>query len=348
MAKKKSVSELADRYLAKTKTAAYLLQDDNFPISDYIDSGNYALNAMLVGDWRLGYPSARVTQFVGKNSTGKTYLSTEGLINAQKKGWLIVMIDTEFDADMAKWVERGVDPEMFIHIPIYHIKEVTKEILDFLLEMRKKDKALIVVDSVGGLSSGKETKDIVEGKDVADMTRAKELKGMFRQLIVPAGAKGVPIWIVNHEYMTIGMFASRVQGGGTGPGYGSSIIVSMNKKFEKKDADGPVTGAVITCTSLKNRFAKEQSQVTITIDFDRGLERYSGLLELAITGGFIEPPPKNSKGSIHTPIGEKKGKSKKWFRENEDFWTIMLEGEFGEWMNNRFKYQSHADNKGKK
>ncbi len=337
---KKKPNALAERYLAKTKTPAYLLQDDQFPITHFYDSGNYALNALLSGNWKNGgYPSGRVTQLSGPNSVGKTYLFTEALVLAQKNhGALINAIDSEFGSDAASWISRGVDPALFIHNPIYHVKQVTTEILSFTSEIKANDKAITIIDSVGNLSSNKETADLIAGKDTADMTRAKELKAMFRQLVVPIGKAGMPLWIVNHEYQTIGLFSSKVQGGGTGPGYGSSIVVSMTKAKDKTK-DKVVTGTVLTCTSVKNRFAKEQSKISIIIDFESGLSRYSGLFALALEGGFITKPA----NGYYKHKGSDKKNRMSFYAHNPGFWEELLRSGFGDWINDKFRYKSHAE-----
>ncbi len=334
-----ATSSLAERYLAKTTTDAYLLEADKFPIRDWIDSGNYALNVLLSGYWNRGYPTARFTQLVGPNSVGKTYLLTEALIQAQKKGYTIYMIDSEFGSDAESWIERGADPKMFIHVPMYHIKPIITEVLMFLGEIQKDDKAIVILDSVGGLSSTKETEDLEEGKNVRDMTRAQELKAMFRQLLVPAGKVGVPFWIVNHEYATMDMYSPKEQGGGSGPKYGCSIIVSMSKSKEKKSAsDKTIIGTGVRCTSFKNRFAKEAGVVKVVIDFDKGLSRYSGLFPLAVELGFIQ-----QSGSWYTIKDDSTKRRSNWFAGNAEFWEDQLKGKFGDALNKMFRYQSHTD-----
>lgn len=340
MAKKTKASALAERYLAKTKTPAYLLQEDSFPIPCFYDSGNYALNALLSGDWKDGgYPAGRVTQLAGPNSVGKTYLFTEAIVLAQKKQKaLIHAIDSEFGSDAQSWINRGVNPALFIHNPIYHIKQVTSEVLSFITEVKPADNAVVLIDSVGNLSSNKETADLLAGKDTADMTRAKELKAMFRQILIPAGKAGVPIWVVNHEYQTIGLFSSKVQGGGTGPGYGSSIVVSMTKAKDKTK-DKIVTGTVLNCTSVKNRFAKEQSKISIIIDFESGLSRYSGLFALALEGGFITSPTQG----YYSHHGSDKKNRMTFYANNPELWEELLANGFGDWINDKFRYKSHAE-----
>ncbi len=337
--KKEKKKSFTERYLAKTNTPAYLLENDDYAIREFIDSGNYALNALLSASWKDGgYPTGRVVQLAGPNSVGKTYLFTEAIKQAQKLGYIILMIDSEFGSDASSWIDRGIDPKLFIHLPIYHIKQITREILMFIEELGKNDKAIVVIDSVGNLSSDKETEDIVAGKGTADMTRAKELKAMFRQLVVPSGLKNVPIWIVNHEYQTMALYSTKVQGGGTGPGYGSSIIVSMTKSKEKKSKDGPVIGTGIRCIAVKNRFAKEQSVVSVVIDFDHGLSRYSGLFALAVENGLIWKP-KNG----YWTHKEDEAHKISYYANNIEFWEEHLSSSFGKWVNDKFKYQSHSE-----
>lgn len=337
---KTSTNSLISRYLSKTSSEAYLLTDNKFPILYWIDSGNYALNALLSGYWDRGYPSGRFTQLAGPNSVGKTYLFTQAMINAQKDDFIIHAVDAEFGSDTESWIKRGIDPSKFIHNPIYHIKEVTGELLSYIDTVEEGDKTVIVIDSVGNLSSFKETEDHKNFKDTRDMTRAQELKAMFRQLVVPAGKKNIPVFIVNHEYDTLEMYAKKRQGGGGGPAYGSSIIISMTKSQETEGSGSSKehVGTGVTCTNTKNRFAKEKEKVRIVINYEEGLNRYSGLFDIATQLDFIT----SSGGAWYTYKGSDEKFYKKSIEHDVDFWEEKLKGEFGIALNNKFTYQSHA------
>lgn len=327
-------SKLIDRYLSKTKSDAYLLADNKFPIKEWIDSGNFLLNALISADWKNGgYPSGRFSQFVGPNSVGKSYLSIQGMINAQNMGYILFLVDSEFGGDPNSWIDRGIDPKMFIHLPDQHIKKITGELLSFINSIEKDEKALVVVDSVGNLSSNKETEDMTAFIDKRDMTRAQELKAMFRQLVVPAGKKHVPFFIVNHEYDSPDMFSGKTPGGGGGPLYGSSIIVSMTKSQEKEGTEHIGTG--LTCTNKKNRFAREKEKIRIVIDYDKGLDRYSGLLDAAKDMDWC-----TSAGSWYTFKNGDKVQKKEMTPE---FWDKILKEGFGDALNKRFRYQSQAE-----
>ncbi len=329
-------TDLISRYLSKTKSEAYLLKDNKFPIKYWINSGNYLLNALLSGYHDRGYPSGRFTQMTGPNSVGKTYLFTQAMTEAQKDDFLIYVVDSEFGGDMDNFIKRGLDPNLLIHSPLQHIKTITGELLSFLDEVHEDDKVIVVIDSVGNLSSNKETEDMRNFSDKRDMTRAQELKAMFRQLVVPAGKKNVPFFIVNHEYDSPDMFSRKIQGGGGGPAYGSSIIISMTKSQEKDGTEHIGTG--LTCTNTKNRFAREKEKVRIVINYDEGLNKYSGLFEVAKELEYL----KSSGGSWWSFKGSDDKFYKKDVEFNSDFWEKQLKGEFGIALNNKFRYQSHA------
>jgi len=328
---------LIDRYLATTKSEAYLLNQNKFPIRDWINSSNYALNALISADWKKGYPSGRFVQLAGPASVGKSFLCIQAMIEAQKMGYVVYLIDSEFGGEPDSWIKRGLNPNMFIHNPVHHIKTITGELLLFLSTLNEDDKAMVVIDSIGNLSSSKETIDISEFNEKRDMTRAQEIKAMFRQLVVPAGKKNVPFLLVNHEYSTTDLYAKKVQSGGTGPAYGSSIVISMTKSKDKDDTDN--TGTFLTCTNIKNRFAKETSQVKLSIKFDKGLNPYSGLLDIASDLGYITSP---SQGYFAVKGFEDVKFRKKQLEYEEEMWIKLLNTDFGNDLNKYFSYQSHA------
>lgn len=188
----------------------------------YIDSGSYALNALLSGSIYNGYPSNKCTGFGGETSTGKTYMVLsavkEFLMSDEKAS--VIYFDTENAITSTMCVERGIDPRRIGVIGVATIEEFrsqAKKILDAYgeIEEKKRTPLLIVLDSLGMLSTFKETKDITEGNEKTDMTRAKLIRGAFRVLTLKSGRLGVPILITNHVYSQIGvMFPDLVMGGG--------------------------------------------------------------------------------------------------------------------------------------
>lgn len=198
------MSTIADRYLKTTKNPhAYSLKEDKYPITDWISTGNLALNTLISADPNKGIPTGRIIQFAGPASVGKSYVSAQVVIEAQKKGYTCFIFDTEGAGNREQWIQRGLDEELTVHIPIVGINSTRIEILTILEEIKKTDKALIVVDSLGNLLSDKEMKDQFKDDAPVDMTKAKDLKKFFRQIAIELMVKNVPCIVVNHEYSCI-------------------------------------------------------------------------------------------------------------------------------------------------
>ena len=333
---------IAERYLKKTKNKyAYILTEDGFPIREYIDTGNYVLNALISSDVYGGMPSNKVVELAGPPSTGKTYISINTIIQAQKARYEIFYYDTEAAQMRQALIDRGVDPKLFVHIPIATVHELKTDILNLIQEV-KDEKIMIVVDSIGNLITTKEFEDSMSGKEVRDMTRAGELKSFCRTIAIPSAAKNVPIVLVNHVYANIGGYGPKnKQSGGSGPEYISSTIIELTKSKEKL-SNGTVIGAAVKCKSVKNRIAKENEEVTVVIDYNRGLTKYSGLFEFALEYGIIKKV-KQGFYSLQIPTPEE-GSHRKSHFSGAKFWDgILEEGTLVKKLNERFKYQSQAD-----
>jgi RecA/RadA recombinase len=147
---------------------------------------------------------------------------------------------------------------------------------------------LMVLDSLGLLSTSKEVEDSTEGKDVRDMTKSQLIKGAFRVLTLKLAQVGIPMLVTNHVYEVIGSYVpTKEMGGGSGLKYAASTIAFLGKKKEK-DGDGDVVGNIIKIKMQKSRFTKEHSQVEVLLTFNKGLDRYYGLLEIAEKYGIFK------------------------------------------------------------
>ena len=324
---------LRDRLKKATKSeyAAILSEDDTYVIRDWIDTGNYALNTLISGDPFKGFPSGRILQLAGPNSTGKTFINLEIVRIAQSQGWTVVYYDTEMAQDKNSFLERGIDIENLIYVPIDTVEKLSTSLFNILEEVEKDEKVMIVVDSIGNLSTIKEITDIQAENDKRDMTRAQKLKALFRTVTLRCGLKHVPLIGVNHVYASVGsFFPSNTVGGGSGSLYASSCIVELSKAQDKKGTD--VVGAIITCKSIKNRFAKEKQKIKININFNVGLDPYSGLLALAEEHGIL---PKTSTGRY---LWKEKKLTKAAASKPEVMDEILHNEEFLAWLRAQFKY----------
>ena len=342
MAKEKKAivtGTIAERYLKiTTNPYSYLLNDETqIGIREYIDTGNYALNALISGDPYKGIPSGRIVQFAGPESTGKTFFSIECIKQAQKVGYTVLYYDTEWGENKENLVKnRGVDPDLFIHAPIANIPDLKTDILKVLDTLTKKEKLMIVIDSIGNLVTTKEQTDSAAGVQTKDMTRAGDLKSLFRTITLPLGGKHVPMIIINHVYEKIGSFfgGTEIAGGG-GSKYLSSTIISLSKAQAKEGET--LVGALITAKSLKNRMAKEKEKVKLVINYSTGYSRVTGLFDLALESGHIKMP---KSGYYTITGGDGKQLRKGDFVKRPEMWDDILKNGFADWICSKFKYQS--------
>lgn len=348
---------------SKSPYAGFFDDEDFGKIRDWIDTGSVVLNLVMSGDPFKGHPSGRVIQYAGPESVGKTYVCQETLINAQKQGYFVVYYDSELANDQESIIKRGINPDMLLYVPVPTVEDLITSLLNILEETDPNDKVMIIIDSIGNLSTKKELQDSTEGKDTRDMTRAQKLKALFRTATVQAGVKNIPIAAVNHVYANIGggLFGpSNVVAGGSGPAYASSGIFEFSKAQLKKGED--VVGGIFTARSVKNRFAREKTKVKFKITFGKGMSRYSGLDLIGVAINWFILPEKarayrlNIGGVIPKEcIGQSKDakdKYKAWLDglptvskeiiedgEDEKFWLELInEKGFGAALKSIFQY----------
>jgi len=251
-------------------------------VSSYVDTGSYILNALVSGDIHGGIPSNKITALAGETATGKTFFALgmvkQFLADNPSGGVLYFESESALTKDMIE--ERGIDSKRMIILPVTTIQEFTHQAVK-VVENHTEDKPIMMVlDSLGMLSTTKEVTDITDGKETKDMTRAQLVKGCFRVLTLKLGKAGIPLLVTNHTYKQVGtMFPTDVMGGGSGLQYAASTIIFLSKRKEKEGTD--VVGNVIHCKNFKSRLTKENKRVDVLLRYDQGLNRYYGLLELA-------------------------------------------------------------------
>lgn len=260
----------------------------------YIDTGSYVLNALLSGSFFGGAAENKITAFAGEQATGKTFFVlgiVKAFLEANKNSGVVYFeSESALTKDMIK--NRGIDVSRMIIVPVATVQEFRHQalkILDKYMETPEKDrpKLMLCLDSLGNLSTTKELEDATEGKETQDMTRARLVKGVFRVLTLKLAKAKVPMFITNHTYLQVGaMFPQQIMGGGSGLQYAASTIIFLSKRKEK-DGD-EVVGNIIHCKSIKNRLVKENQKVDVLLTYDRGLNRYYGLVDLALQSGLFK------------------------------------------------------------
>lgn len=254
----------------------------------FIDTGSYALNAVLSGSIYGGVPDNKITAFAGESATGKTFFVlgvVKSFLDANPTGG-IVYYDTEAAVTKDMMESRGIDTTRVIVAEPDTIQKFKTHALKMLDAYDKQDEAkrppmMFVLDSLGLLSTTKEMEDSLEGKDTRDMTKAQVIKAAFRVLTLKCAKVKVPMLVTNHVYELVGSYVpTKELGGGTGLKYAASTIAMLTKKKEKGD-DGDVIGNLIRVRMYKSRMSKENQDATVLLSYTKGLDRYYGLLEIA-------------------------------------------------------------------
>ena len=256
-------------------------------VSSFIDTGSLILNGLLSGSLNGGLPSNKITALAGESATGKTYFLMGIVKNFLDKDSNAGVIYFESESAITKQmvVDRGIDPKRMVIMPVTTVQEFRHQalrVLDEYLSQNESDRnpLFLCLDSLGMLSTSKEVEDTAEGKETRDMTRAQVLKAAFRVLTLKLGRAKVPMVVTNHTYDVVGsMFPQKEMGGGSGLKYAASSIVYLSKKKEKDGTE--VIGNIIHCKNHKSRLTVENKMVDVRLTYDKGLDRYYGLLELA-------------------------------------------------------------------
>lgn len=336
--KETSIKDLF-KVLDKMNPLASFLNDNSLStVTDWIDTGSYALNAIISGSVYGGIPMGRLTGFVGPESCGKTLMANKIMANAQKKGMYVAYFDTEGALDESTASRLGCNPSKIKHVPSEITENCRNEIVQFLETVATNNlhgKVLLVIDSLGNLITTQEKNKIDEGSVTKDMgNRAQALKSLMRAITHAAKKAKCPVIFTNHIYEDPSqLHASSIkkQAGGSGPLYMASVLVQMAKKTERsedsknKDSNDNTTllskginGLTLRAFTTKNRFVTPFLEVEMYLNFRTGLNRYSGILEMAEGYGIIE-----KQGHRYAMNGESLGFYKDW-KDNETVWNTIL------------------------
>ena len=260
-------------------------------VSGYIDTGSYIFNALLSGSIYDGLPDNKITALAGESATGKTFFAL-GMCKQfleDNADAAVIYFESESATSKKMIEERGIDSSRIMMVPVTTVQEFRTQairILDQYMEDKTDMKMLFVLDSLGMLSTTKEIEDTTSGAETRDMTRAQLVKGAFRVLTLKLAKAGVALVVTNHTYDQMGLFAKRVMGGGSGLKYAASSILFLSRKKEKEGTE--VIGNIIHCKNEKSRLTVENRVVDVMLTYKKGLDRYYGLIDLAIKYGIFE------------------------------------------------------------
>jgi RecA/RadA recombinase len=238
---------------------------------------------------------------------------------------ILLFYDSEFGTPIKYFETFQIDMNRVLHTPLTDIEQLKFDIMQQLKEINRGDKLFIILDSIGNLASKKEVEDALEGKSVADMSRAKQVKSLFRMVTPHLNIKDISMVVVNHTYKEIGMFPKDIVGGGTGSYYSADNIYIIGRQQDKDDKTKEIQGYDFIINVEKSRYVKEKSKIPITVSFNGGISRWSGLLNIAIESGHIIKPSNGWFSKVKQDTGEVEDKK---YREKEtdtkEFWDSIL------------------------
>ena len=272
--------------------------------TDWISTGNYALNYLISGDFHKGIPLGKVSVLAGESGAGKSYIASGNIIkNAQEQGIFVILVDSENALDETWLQALGVDTDekKLLKLSLSMIDDVAKTVSEFMKEYKSEHaeskenapKVLFVIDSLGMLLTPTDVDQFERGEMKGDLGRKpKALTALVRNCVNMFGSWNVGLVATNHTYASQDMFDPDDKiSGGQGFIYASSIVIAMKKLKLKEDEDGnkvtDVRGIRAACKVMKTRYDKPFESVQVKIPYDTGMDPYSGLLDLFEKKGII-------------------------------------------------------------
>jgi RecA/RadA recombinase len=294
---------------------------------------NIALSGSLTGGLTPG-----LTMFAGPS---KHFKSAFSLILAKAyldkySDAVILFYDSEFGSPQSYFDSFGIDTKRILHTPITDIEQLKHDCMSQINNINRGDHIMIIVDSVGNLASKKEVDDALDGKSVADMTRAKQMKSLFRMITPHLTIKDIPMIVINHTYKEIGLYPKDIVSGGTGSYYSSDNIFIIGRQQEKDGTE--ITGYNFIINVEKSRYVREKSKIPVEVSFEGGISKWSGLLDIALEGGFVTKPS----NGWYAKAGED-SKYRLKDTNTKEFWLPILQSkEFNKFVEGRYRMSNNT------
>ena len=323
------------------KDSAILAKSKFFNEKDMIPTPVPAINIALSGSLDGGITPG-LTMWAGPSKHFKTAFSllmAKSYLDRYEDAALL-FYDSEFGSPQSYFTSFGIDTDRVLHTPITDVEQLKVDIMNQINELDRTDKIMIIIDSIGNLASKKEVEDALDGKSVADMSRAKQIKSLFRMVTPHLTLKDIPMVVVNHTYKEIGMFPKDIVGGGTGSYYSADNIYIIGRQQEKDGKE--ITGYNFIINVEKSRYVKEKSKIPVTVSYDGGISRWSGLLDIALESGHVVKPSNGWYSKVDVESGEVEEKKYRFNdTETKEFWSSILEQEsFHDFINKKYKVAS--------
>jgi RecA/RadA recombinase len=302
-----------------------------FNKKDMIQTSVPMMNVALSGSLEGGLTPG-LTVFAGPSKHFKTAFSlllAKSYLDKYEDS-VVLFYDSEFGSPQSYFDSFGIDTSRVLHTPITDIEQLKFDVMSQINNVERGDHVIVIVDSVGNLASKKEVDDALEGKSVADMTRAKQMKSLFRMITPHLTIKDIPMVVVNHTYSEIGLYPKQIVSGGTGIYYSADNIFIIGRQQEKDGTE--IVGYNFIINVEKSRFVREKSKIPIEVSFEGGISKWSGLLDVALEGGFVTKP---SNGWYSLKGETTKHRLKDTY--SKDFWMpVLTSKEFKNYIEERY------------
>ena len=323
------------------KDSAILSKSKFFTNKDMIQTAVPIINVALSGKLDGGLTPG-LTMWAGPSKHFKTAFSllmAKSYLDKYEDAALL-FYDSEFGTPQSYFDSFGIDTNRVLHAPLTDIEQLKFDIMSQLTNLERGDKLIIVIDSIGNLASKKEVDDALDGKSVADMSRAKQVKSLFRMVTPHLSLKDIPMIVVNHTYKEIGMFPKDIVGGGTGSYYSADNIFIIGRQQEKEGTE--VVGYNFIINVEKSRYVKEKSKIPVTVSFDGGISKWSGLLDLALESKHVVKPTNGWYSKVDVATGEVEEKK---YRikdtDTKEFWlSILKDKTFQQFIEDKYRVAS--------
>lgn len=256
---------------------------------------------------------------------------------------ICLFVDSEFGITPDYIKNIGIDAKRMLHIPVEHIEQLKFDLVQRLKEVKRGDKVVVLIDSIGNLASKKEVEDAENERSVADMSRAKSLKSLFRIITPHFTTKDIPCIVVNHTYMEQTMYPKAIMSGGTGPMYSANQVFIIGRQQDKDGTE--IQGYHFVINVEKSRYVREKSKIPITVSYEGGINRWSGLLDVAIEGGYVAKPKVGWYAVVDRTTGEVSGKNYRAadIVDSKDFWVNIFDTtDFADYLKKKYSLDTEG------
>lgn len=322
---------------SKLSHTAVLSESEFFNNKDMIPTDVPMLNVALSGSLEGGLaPGLTVLAGPSKHFKSSFALKIASAYMKQYPEAVMLFYDSEFGSPQEYFQNFDIDTERVLHTPVTNVEELKFDLINQLEQLERDDKVIIIIDSIGNIASKKELDDALNEKSVADMSRAKALKGLFRMCTPHLTMKDIPMLAINHTYKEIGLFPKAVVSGGTGIYYSADNIWIIGRRQNKVGTE--IQGYDFVINVEKSRYVREKSIIPITVSWEGGIDVASGLLDVALAGEFVVKPKQGWYAKVDQETGEIDGKNLRQKELTNDFWhDIITSDKFKKFIEDQYK-----------